>query len=356
METLEGNLPDGSSVPLFTLTCATGAQAHFIGLGAALVGFEVPDKNGVLIPVACGFAKVSDYLESDTCMGAIIGRYANRIGRAHFQLGGKTFELEANEGANCLHSGKSGFHHQAWKLEFFRQSHHSSFVEFSHFSPDGEGGFPGNVQTRVRYTLRSDGALRLDIAATTDAPTVLNIVHHPYFNLTGDFSKSCLDHRLQIEADTYTPTDEVCLPTGAILPVAHTPFDFRNRRRIGEAIEAQAPELQPFGGYDVNFALREAVLTPLRRVATLTDESSGRSLEISTTQPGMQLYSGNGFDGNLIGTGGAPLKAHSAIAMEAQHFPDAPNKPDFPSVVYGPDKPFHSQTVYRVKHSAGYSQ
>ncbi len=349
METFFGQLSDGTEVPLYTLTCAAGARAYVTPFGATLAGYEILEKHGSWMPLVCGFNRVLDYENTNVCMGAIIGRVANRIANARFPLEGLTVELEANQPPNCTHSGKWGFQKRLWKLRRFRQTATDSFIELEIESPDGEGGFPGNVRVCVKYTLEADGLLRLDVEGQTDSPTPLNIVHHPYFNLSGDFSKTCLGHTLQIEADAYTPTDDALIPTGELRAVKGTVYDFIKPRRLGEAIEAAAAELRGAKGYDINFALRGGVSPTLRRAAELRDPASGRSLEIETTLPGFQIYTANHFNGAFSGPGNVPLKAYCAVACEAQYFPDAVNHPEFPSVMCAPKTPFVGCTTYRFK-------
>jgi aldose 1-epimerase len=331
---------DGKDVSLFTLTNSKGNVVKITNYGGIVTSWIVPDKNDSLSSIVLGFDSLSGYLAKSPYFGALVGRYGNRIAKGKFTLDNHTYTLAVNNGVNHLHGGLKGFDKQVWEATIDNDSTPS--LNLSYLSKDGEEGYPGNLNVQVRYTLSDDDELRIEYHATTDKKTVLNLTNHSYFNLTGSVSNTILDHQVQIDADNYTPVDTSLIPTGQIAPVKGTAFDFTTATKIGLRIDSVQG-----GGYDHNFVLNKKD-TSLRKVATITDEFSGRKLEVSTMQPGMQFYTGNFLDGSIQTSDGKPINKHTALCLETQHFPDSPNQPAFPSVVLSPGENFHSVTVYRL--------
>jgi aldose 1-epimerase len=335
-----GRLKDGRPVTRYTLT--RGAiRVQLLDYGGIVSRLDVPDRAGRVANVVLGFADLADYEARSPHFGAITGRYANRIAGARFSLDGHAYRLPANDGPNTLHGGPNGLDKQIWRVETVEEAR----LVLHHRSPDGAEGFPGNLDVTVAYSLSED-ALRIDYAAWTDRPTVINLTNHSYFNLAGEGRGDVLGHVVEIEADAFTPTDKGQVPSGAIAPVVGTPFDFRVPTALGARIRTGVPQLAFAKGYDHNFVLRGGVAA-LRRVATALVPSSGRRMEVSTTQPGLQLYTGNNLDGTLTGTSGRLYRSGDAVCFETQGFPDAPNRPDFPSTVLRPGECFQSTTLYR---------
>lgn len=319
---------------------AASLRVSAMGYGAIVTRVEIPDGAGGWVNVTLGRPDEAAYRQSNPGFGAVVGRYANRIAGARFALDGREHVLIANEGPNCLHGGH-GWARRDWQLV----DRGPDRAAFALSSPDGEDGFPGAVEMRVTYVAER-ATLRVVFEGETDAPTVLNPAQHAYWNLAGEASgASALDHELQIDADAFTPVDgPALLPTGEIRPVAGTPFDFRAFARIGARMDEPDPQLRAGLGYDHNFALNGA---GFRRAVTLREPRTGRALEVWTDRPGLQLYCGNRLDGTLIGTGGAPYARGAGIALETQLFPDAPNRPGFPSAVLRPGDRFRSVTEFR---------
>ncbi len=336
-----GSMPDGQVVEAYLLTNSHGLKAKIMTYGATLISLEVPDRNGQMADIVLGHNRLEGYLRRETnpYFGATIGRYANRIAKGRFILDGVEYFLATNDGPNHLHGGLKGFDRVIWKAEPF-QEERAVGVRFSYLSPDGEEGYPGNLNCTVIYRLTEDNELRLDYEATTDKATPVNLTHHSYFNLAGEGQGTILDHELMINADYYTPVDAQLIPTGDISPVKGTPFDFTIPKPIGLEID------QVQGGYDHNFVLREA-LTSLKLAARLYEPKSGRLLEIYTTEPGLQFYSGNFLDGSIKGKSGRTYQKHSGLCLESQHFPDSPNRPQFPSTILRPGEKYISTTVHR---------
>ena len=320
-------------------------RVRLITLGAAIQTLEAPDRVGVVRNVTLGFGSLDKYRSSQVFFGATIGRFANRIARGAFSLDGVTYQLPINNPPNSLHGGTFGFDTWSWSV----REATSSLVSFSRLSRDGEEGYPGNLSVDVRYSL-DWGSLRIDYAASTDAPTLVNLTNHAYFNLAGEDSGDDIsNHILWLNASHYTPVDTSLIPTGAIEPVEGTPFDFRQPVPIGERIDAAHPQLEAGGGYDHNWVLDNwdpANREPLLQARVL-EPGSGRVLEVWTTEPGIQFYSGNLLDGSLVGTGGRPYARRAGFALETQHFPDSPNRSNFPSCVLRPGHEFRSTTIYR---------
>ena len=342
-----GRLPDGSEVQRWTLSDDSGVTASVLTFGAILQSLDVPDRQGQFAGVVLGLPRLEDYLGSHPYLGATVGRYANRIAGGSFTLDGKQYALPLSDpaGPNTLHGGQNGFDKRLWQARPLSAGPGAA-VELSRTSPDGEEGFPGTLHAVVRYTLYR-AELRIDYQATTDAPTVVGMTNHSYFNLAGEGSPSVLDHRLQIAADRYLPVDRHLIPEDRPRPVAATPFDFTAADTLGARIGSGDEQLGPACGYDHCWILDGGRAADCRTVARLTHPGSGRGLSIATTEPGLQVYTANGFDGTLTGLGGRPYLRHSAVALETQPLPDSPNRPDFPTVVLRPGLPYRSTTVYR---------
>jgi aldose 1-epimerase len=320
----------------FRLRSTTGLEATIGAYGATLMRLVVPDRDGRPGDVVLGFDDPRAYQGAHPHLGCLVGRYANRIANARFALEGRSHALVANDGPHCLHGGPRGFGRATWDAEPIGDA----AVELRHRSPDGDAGFPGNLDVRARYAVEG-AALRIDLSAATDAPTVVSLASHAYWNLEDGGGSPILDHALEIAAARYTPVGPDGIPTGAIAPVAGTPFDFRAPERIGTRIDALVAAR---GGYDHNFALDGGAPFAARLVAP----RSGRALTLHTTLPGLQLYTGNGFDGRRVFRGGAPTPRFGAVALEAQQFPNAPNEPSFPSARLDPGQPWQHRIVYAL--------
>ena len=342
-----GKTPDGQLVDLYVLTNKSGAEVSISTYGGAVVSIKVPDRNGKLADVVLGYDNVDGYVNDKSHFGGIIGRYGNRIAHARFVLDGKTYTLAKNNGENTLHGGVKGFDKALWAARILHGKDAQS-LELTCLSKDGEEGFPGNLNVRVVYTLKDDNALSIAYVATTDKKTVLNLTNHSYFNLAGQGSGDILGHVLMIAADKFTPVDAALIPTGELRNVAGTPFDFRKPTAIGARINQDDEQLKLGGGYDHNFVLR-AVPESLEFLgaARVVESASGRVLEVFTTEPGVQFYTGNFLDGKTPGKGGVAYPRRSAFCLETQHFPDSPNQPKFPSVILKPGESFHSVTTYK---------
>lgn len=335
-----GQLPDGTPVDLFTLTNANGLVARIMTYGATLVDMLVPDRAGKFADVHLGLVKLEDYLRGHPYLGSTVGRFANRIALGRFVLDGREYKLAVNNGPNSLHGGLIGFDKKVWHSE----PQVGAAVKFTCTSPDGEEGYPGTLQITVTYTLTDANVLRIDYLATTDQPTVLNLTNHAYWNLAGAGTGDVLDHLVQIAAERYTPKDADSIPTGEIAPVAGTPMDFRQPKPIGRELPQRPGEP---AGFDTTFVLdRGGEATP-QFAARVEEPLSGRVLEIFTTEPGVQFYIANYFDGTLTGKGGAIYRQHAGFCLETQHYPDSVNKPQFPTTMLRPGETFRSTTVHR---------
>ncbi len=337
---------DGKAITEYTLRNARGMEVRAINYGGIIVSLKVPDRTGKLADVVLGFDSIAPYETNAPYFGAIIGRYGNRIGHAQFTLDGKTYQLPKNDGPNTLHGGTKGFNKVVWEAQPFDSGKTRGLV-FRYTSPDGDQGFPGTLTTTVTYTLTDDDRLIFDYAATTDKPTPVNLTQHSYFNLAGNGSGDILGHEVYINADKITPVDSVLIPTGQLMDVAGTPFDFRTPTAIGARVNDSTNQQVKFAhGYDDNYVLNQpANATEPTLAARVYEPTTGRVLEIYTTEPGMQFYSGNFLDGTLSGKG-VVYKHRSGFAMETQHFPDSPNKPQFPSTILLPGQQYHSRTIY----------
>jgi aldose 1-epimerase len=347
-----GQLADGTPVRQYTLR-AGGLRLSAINLGGIVTELLAPDRDGQLGNVVLGLPSLQDYEKRNPHMGTIVGRYANRIAKARYVLDGQTLQLEANDGANALHGGLGGFGKRWWDIEPQPPgADGSAALLLRHTSVDGDGGHPGRMDVQVRYQLGPGPEWRIDYRASCDQPTVVNLSHHDYFNLDGASSGNSgsgdvMGHRLTIPASRYCPVEDSLIPEG-IAPVKGTPFDFREAHAIGERIRMPHPQLLRARGYDHNFVLDEATDPGgLRLAARLEEPRSGRAMEIHTTEPGLQFYSGNFLDGRLAGAHGRVLRQGDGLCLETQHFPDSPNQPDFPSTVLRPGHIFTSCTVHR---------
>jgi len=336
-------LADGQAVELFTLTNAHGLEARVISYGGIIVSLRVPDNKGQLGDIVLGHDQLEGYIKQPSYFGCIVGRYGNRIAKGQFTLDGKTYKLATNNGPNHLHGGVRGFDKVLWKAEPFEDKRGVG-VLLSYTSADGEEGYPGKLGASVTYTLSDRDELSFEYYATTDKPTPVNLTQHTYFNLAGDGARDVLDHQLTIEADRYTPVDETLIPLGTLAPVSGTPFDFRKPFAIGARINDKDEQLERGKGYDHNFVLRRNG-TGLERAVRVTEPTTGRVMEVLTTEPGVQFYSGNFLDGTVTGKSGHVYKQRYGLCLETQHFPDSPNQPSFPSTILRPGKEYRSRTV-----------
>jgi aldose 1-epimerase len=340
-----GRLPDGTPVDVLTLTNARGLEVRAITYGGIVLSMRVPDRAGRFDDIVLGHDDLSGYLGSSAYFGAIVGRYANRIARGRFTLDGAVHRLTVNDGPHHLHGGVRGFDKVVWQASESREG--TATVTFRHASPRGDQGYPGALSAQVSYTLTGRDELVFDYAASADAATPVNLSHHCYFNLAGAAgvaSADVLDHELTLFADAFTPVDETLIPLAAAAPVDGTPFDFRRRSAIGARIDADDVQLAHGLGYDHNFVLRRPG-PGLVHAARLFEPTSGRQLDVHTTEPGLQLYTGNRLDGTVRGKGGRTYGRHAGLCLETQHFPDSPNHPDFPSTILRPGEEYRSRTI-----------
>ena len=340
-----GQTPDGEAVESFTLTNAHGIELRAISYGGIIVSLRVPDRDGRRDDVVLGHDDLAGYLAKPSFFGALVGRYGNRIAGGRFTLDGRTYTLATNNGPNHLHGGVRGFDKRVWKAQPFERPGTAGLV-LTRTSPDGEEGYPGNLAVRVTYTLTDRDEVGFDYFATTDKPTVVNLTQHSYFNLAGDGKRDVLGHELMIDADRFTPVDKTLIPTGVLAAVAGTPFDFRKPAAIGARIGADDEQIRNGGGYDHNFVLngRGEGRAPVIRVF---EPTTGRTMDIATTEPGVQFYSGNFLDGSVTGKAGHVYGKRYGFCLETQHFPDSPNHPGFPSTVLRPGKEYRSKTVLK---------
>jgi aldose 1-epimerase len=339
-----GTTPAGDPVDAFTLANAHGLELRAVTYGGIIVSLSVPDRDGQVADVVLGHDSLQDYYSDSSYFGAIIGRFANRIAGARFTVYGTQYRLTANDGPNHLHGGRTGFDRVVWRAAPFRTGH-AAGVALSYTSPDGEEGYPGNLNARVRYTVTDRNELVVDFLATTDRATPVNLTQHTCFNLTGDDAGDVLGHLLWINADSMTPVDENLIPTGKVAPVAAGPFDFRALTGIGARIASDDEQLRRGRGYDHNFVLKRGE-PGLAHAAQVVEPASGRTLDVYTTEPGLQFYSGNFIDGRVIGKAGRVHRPRAGLCLETQHYPDSPNQPGFPSTLLRPGAQYRSRTVF----------
>ncbi len=333
---------EGKAYQLYTLKNENGMTLKLTNYGARIVQILVPDKKGTFDDVVLGYRTIEEYFEDGMYQGCIVGRYANRIEKGKFELNGEIYELTINNNGNTLHGGPEGLHTKYWKGEKKNNS-----VEFTYTSPHLEEGYPGELSISVVYTLTDDNEMILNYTATTDRPTHVNLSNHVYFNLLGEAKGDILNHELQIMADYFTPVDSTLIPTGEIAEVAGTPFDFREPHAIGERIDADNTQLKYGKGYDHNWVLSMQDRDEPKSAVKLYEPETGRQLEILTTEPGIQFYSGNFMDGTVEGKNGNIYKFRHALALEPQHFPDTPNHENFPSTLLNPDETYKQITIYK---------
>ncbi len=332
---LFGKTADGEPVEIYTITNSHGLRAKVMTWGAGLVEMHAPDRDGTLADVTLGFDKLDPYMTRHPYFGTTTGRYANRIAKGAFTLEGKTYKLAVNNGPNHLHGGLKGFDQRNWKAET-----RPGGVRFTYTSADGEEGYPGEMKVAVTYTLTDMNALRIDYEATTDKPTVVNLTNHAYWNLAGAGEGDIMGHELTLHASRFTGVDETGIPTGKIEPAANGPMDFTKAKTIAKDFAKVA------GGYDHNYVIDSTKPGATRPAAEVREPKSGRVMKVSTTEPGVQLYTGNFLDGTVIGKSGKAYKKNFGLCLETQHYPDSPNRPDFPTTVLRPGETFRSTTVY----------
>lgn len=331
-------------ISLFTITNANGAKVTLSSLGAGIVRVELPEPDGSLANVVIGYADPADYIADGPCAGKVPGRYANRIAKGHLVVDGKTYQLAINNGPNALHGGPEGFQNQIWDAEIDGDA-----VVFTLHSSDGDENYPGNLTATARYTWSNDNKLTLDLYAVTDAPTVVNLTNHTYWNLDGENSGSVLDHTMWLGCSRYLPTDDTLIPTGELAPVAGTPMDFTSPKALGRDIKADFPALNYGKGYDNCWVVDDYTPGTLRHVATLVGPRSGRVLEVSTSQPAAQVYTGNWLAGSPENPEGRSYNDYDGVAIECQDMPDAPNHPNFPSTLLLPGQEYHRTIEFAIK-------
>jgi aldose 1-epimerase len=344
-----GKTTDGQPVDRYTLKNAHGMEADIITRGAVVTRLIVPDRSGTPGDVVLGFDTLEGYLKENPYFGAIVGRYGNRIAKGRFTLNGKTYTLATNNGPNSLHGGLKGFDKQLWTARPAMSGDGQS-LELTYVSRDGEEGYPGTLTAKVTYTLTNDNALRIQYDITSDKDTVANVTNHSYFNLAGQGAGDILGHEIMLNADRFTPVDETLIPTGELKPVAGTPFDFRKAMPIGSRINADDAQIKFGKGYDHNFVLNGKAGT-LRQAVRVAEKTSGRVMEVYTTEPGVQFYTGNFLDGSIKGKEGKVYAFRNGFCLETQHFPNSPNTPSFPTTVIKGGEHYASQTEYRFSKS-----
>lgn len=327
-----------------TLTNANGLEMTVISYGGIITSLKVPDKNGNIEDIVLGFDSLSSYEDDHPYFGALIGRYGNRIAKGKFTLEGQEYSLPQNNGPNSLHGGPKGFHKVNWQMEKLNDR---NGVRLSYTSEDMEQGYPGNLDVEVTYVLTDDNELEINYNAETDKPTVVNLTQHTYFNLSGDMTQTILDHILMINADKYLPVDSTLIPTGELRSVENTPFDYTEPKKIGRDINAGDQQIEYGLGFDHSWVLNESDSSEMTLAATLYHKESGRFMEVLTTEPAVQFYSGNFLDGSLTGKEGVVYEHRTGLCLETQHFPDSPNQPDFPSTRLNPGDKYETTTIYK---------
>jgi len=337
---------DGKAVELYTLTNAKGVEMKVTNYGGIVISLKVPDKAGAMGDIVLGFNDVESYIKGSPYFGCIVGRYGNRIGAAKFTLEGKEYTLAANNGPNSLHGGVKGFDKQIWDVKEIKGKT-SVGLEFTYVSKDGEEGFPGTLKTKVTYTLTNKNEFKIDYKATTDKPTICNLTHHSYFNLSGEGSGDILGTEIMLKASKFTPVDSTLITTGEITDVKGTPFDFLKSTAIGARVNEDNEQLKFGKGYDHNWVIDRKGSKGLVLAAKAYDPKNGRAMDVLTTEPGIQMYVGNFLDGTLVGKSGANYLHRSGFCLETQHYPDSPNKPKWPSVELKPGKTYTTTTIYK---------
>ncbi len=340
-----GQLPDGREATLYTLTNANGMIVKITNYAAIITSVLVDDKDGEMGDVVLGYDNLQSYVERNPFFGAVAGRYANRIAKGQFTLNGETYTLATNNGENHLHGGEEGFDKKLWDAESF-ENENGVGVKMTYVSPDGEEGYPGTLTSHVTYTLTPANAIQMDYEATTDKPTVINLTNHSYFNLKDAGASKILDHEMRIVADKYIPTDAGNIPLGPLEDVEGTPFDFRTPTALGDRIEADDVQIERGYGYDHTYVINGGGNT-LTLAAEVYEPTTGRFMEVLTTEPGVQLYTGNHLSENFVGKGGQTYQRRAGFCLETQRYPDTPNQPDYPSATLNPGETYTSTTVYR---------
>lgn len=334
---------NGKKTALYTLENENGIILRLTNFGASMVQVIAPDKEGNFEDIILGYDNIEGYVNDEMSLGCIVGRYANRIAKGKFILNNQEYNLTINNGENTLHGGPGGIHSKVWDVTELDQG-----VRFSVVSPHMEEGYPGELTVTVTYTLNDDNDIRIDYLATTTDSTYINLTNHTYWNLNGEAETKILEHELLVKADYITPVDTTLIPTGEFMDVSETPFDFREFTKIGERIDENHPQIVAAGGYDHNFVLDRESEDDVEKAAALYSDDTGRLLEVLTTEPGIQIYSGNFMDGTVSGKNDKPYHYRHAVALETQHFPDSPNQPDFPSTLLEPGEEYKQTTVFRL--------
>jgi len=340
-----GTLPDGTAVSLYTFKNTQGTEMKVTNYGGIIVSLKTADKAGVFEDVVLGYDSLAGYIKAPSFFGALVGRYGNRIAKGQFTLDGKKYTLAKNNGENHLHGGLKGFDKVVWAATPSSSAEGAS-LKLTYLSKDMEEGYPGNLQVEVNYTLTNENELKIDYSATTDKKTVINLTNHSYFNLSGNTKRDILDHVLTISASKFLPVDKGLIPTGELKNVAGTPFDFTSPTVVGDRIDSDDSQIKIGGGYDHCWVFDKPA-SALELGATLYDSTSGRFMEMYTTEPGTQFYSGNFLNGTVTGKFNTEYNKRYALCLETQHFPDSPNRPDFPSVVLSPGEVYKTQTTYK---------
>ena len=340
------NMNMTDKLKVFTLTNKHGAEVKITNFGGKVMSLQVPDKNGNLGDVVLGYEKPEDYIDGEPYFGALIGRYGNRIDKGRFTLEGETYQLPQNNGPNHLHGGPEGFHNVIWEAKL-KDDKSPQSLHLTYVSKDGEMGYPGKLTAKVVYTWSDDYELKLDYQATTDKKTIVNMTHHSFFNLKDAGKSKILDHELTIHGDHFTPIDSGLIPTGEIREVKGTPMDFTDGKKIGADINADYQQLEYGNGYDHNWVLSKPQQDMMTLAAEVYEPTTGRKMEVHTTEPGLQFYAGNFLDGSEVGKNGVAYEYRTAFCLEAQHFPDSPNHENFPSTVLKPGETYKKQTIYK---------
>lgn len=342
-----GSTPEGEAVTLYTFSNKSGMEVKIMNYGGIVTSLKVPDKNGNVEDVVLGFDNLDDYItKKSPYFGAIVGRYGNRIAKGKFTLDGTEYNLAINNGENHLHGGLIGFDKVVWDAKTF-ENENGAGLELKYVSQDMEEGYPGNLSLTVIYTVKANNEIQIDYDATTDKSTVVNVTQHSYFNLTGNVKRDILDHEVTIKSDNLIPVDAGLIPTGELLPVSGTPFDFNTLTKVGERIDGDHEQLKLGGGYDHCWVLSKSSEDALEWVVKAVEPVSGRVFELATTEPGVQFYTGNFLDGTLTGKGGVVYEQRYGLCFEPEHYPDSPNQPNFPSVVLNPGEEYNTTTVWK---------